>query len=135
MGLSESNETFIAFAKQLLESHGYGVEAPARVRGKSGADHQVDIYGVASDGASILLDLWVYAPLTDPYQVLATYMKVLDIKPSQAYLAVTQQTTSNARRLAEFYGIHLLEGVSPADLIAGFKDVFLTSANRQIVLQ
>lgn len=111
------------------------VAAPAVLRGESGVDHTFDLYAVGPDNFKILMETWVSLEMVDVDKVLSTYVKVLDVGPSKAFLAAIPGATFFAKELAHLYKIHLMEGVSTHEITSKFKEIVLTSSNGSSVLQ
>jgi len=96
--------------KRYLLALGFRVEAPARLRGESGAEHTASLSATADPNARVILDAYSSAEKIGEEEVINTYTKVLDTSPSRAYIVCLPGATDLARKLAGLYKIGLVEG-------------------------
>jgi len=102
----------VAPIRELLQSHGFTVESPSFLKGKSGASHMFDV--AASQGdikrKLIVIDLATSAgePVSEQ-SIIAMFAKVYDVTPDKACLIAIPQMSESGRKLAELYNIQLIE--------------------------
>ncbi|MEN3035637.1 MAG: hypothetical protein ABC537_04975 [Candidatus Methanosuratincola sp.] len=107
-----------------LRSLGFYVEEPARIRGKSGVEHDFDlVVWENKDSAAPLAAVSIYSsdrPI-DSFTVLATMAKSIDVGFGTIFIAVIPTLDEPARSLAEGYNIQVIEASSASDLIERLK--------------
>ena len=111
-------------ASRLLDSvrgfflaRGFRVEAPAKLRGDSGAEHTATISATSDSNAKVILDTYLSNEKIGEEEIINTYTKVLDTSPSEAYIVCLPGATELARRLAILYKIGLVEGSSVEEVV------------------
>ena len=102
-----------------LRQSGFEVRIPAPVKGKSGVEHHFDIQA-RGKGQQLMLDVEAPAPPSQPgrLQVLGHYAKVTDlpeanVRPS---LVIVPRLAEDGRRLADAYGVDVIEAEVPEQL-------------------
>lgn len=96
---------------------GFRVEAPAKLRGESGAEHTASLSATADPNARVILDAYSSGEKIGEEEVINTYTKVLDTSPSRAYIVCLPGATDLARKLAGIYKIGLVEGSSIDEIV------------------
>jgi len=113
----------VAPIKEFLESHGFEVETPGFLKGKSGASHMFDItaFRPGAEKNVTVIDLATSAENAVPEQpVIAMFAKIYDVAPDKACLIAIPKITENGRKMAKLYNITLIEAKSPKDAINVF---------------
>lgn len=102
----------IAPIRDLLQSHGFEVESPGLLRGKSGTSHMFDIRASKKEKPQdiTVIDL---AATTDgvvsEQPVIAMFAKVFDAIPHRACLIAVPKICKGGKKLAALYKIKLIE--------------------------
>ncbi len=102
----------IAPIKDFLQNHGFEVESPGFLKGKSGANHMFDI--IASP-AGMKRDITVIDLATSTEEVvteqpvIAMFAKIYDVSPNKACLIAIPKICENGKKLARLYKIDLFE--------------------------
>jgi len=106
--------------KEFLESHGFDVETPGFLKGKSGASHMFDIAAFRRDVENdiIVMDLATSTKgVISEQPVIAMFAKVYDVVPNNACLIAIPKITENGKRMAKLYNINLVEAKNPKEAI------------------
>jgi len=110
--------------RELLEEHGFDVEAPGFLKGKSGASHMFDIMA-SRDGISRNVTVIDLATATEgvvsEQSVIGMFAKVYDVSPDKAYLIAIPEVNENGRRLATLYKIELIEAKGQKEALQRLK--------------
>ena len=89
-----------------------GVEGPAFLKGKSGANHMFDVVAQSKDatGKATVIDLAtsVEGPVSEQ-SVIALFAKIFDVSPQRAFLIAIPRMSDNGKKMAELYNIRLIE--------------------------
>jgi len=106
--------------REFLESHGFEVETPGFLKGKSGASHMFDITafrtGVPKDVT--VIDLATSAEnVVSEQPVIALFAKIYDVAPDNACLIAIPEITENGKKMAKLYNITLIEAKNPKEAI------------------
>ncbi len=114
--------------KEFLQKHGFEVESPAFLRGKSGANHMFDIAAYKGDVKRkvTVIDLATSRENAVPEQrVIALFAKMFDVSPDQAYLIAMPKMNENGRKMAELYNINLVEAKNQKEVRKVLEDKML----------
>ena len=116
----------VAPIREFLERHGFEVETPGFLKGKSGASHMFDITafrtGAAKDVA--VLDLATSAEdIVSEQPVIAMFAKIYDVAPDNAYLIAIPKITDNGKKMAKLYKITLIEAKNPKEAIKALESI------------
>lgn len=110
----------IAPIRDFLEDHGFDVETPGFLKGKSGASHMFDITafkgGTARDVTVIDLTTST-GDIVSEQPVIAMFAKIYDVAPDRACLIVMPKITENGKKMAKLYNITLVEAKNPKEAI------------------
>jgi hypothetical protein len=120
----------IAPIRELLTEKGFEVEAPAYVKGKSGANHMFDVVAYEGNGAKKLtvIDLATSTESAVSEQpVIALFAKIFDVSPDKAYLIAIPTMNENAKKMAGLYHIETIEAVDQKEVIRALKDKLFES--------
>lgn len=108
---------------QLLEAHGYRINAPGTLKGRSGAEHLFDI--VASrDGKSIVFAVTTGPTERKPKPVLSFFAKTYDVPAVREVLIAIPRLSKEAKKLAETYGIEYIEGETTEEILKNMPALF-----------
>ncbi len=110
--------------RDFLESHGFEVESPGFLKGKSGASHMFDITA-SPTGVKQSVTVIDLATSTDEVPseqpVIAMFAKVYDVSPEKACLVAIPRMSENGKKLAALYNIQLVEAKDPKEVIEAFE--------------
>jgi len=102
----------IAPIREFLQEHGFEVESPGLLKGKSGTSHMFDVTA-SRKGAVRDVTVIDLATSTDDVvseePVIAMFAKVYDVAPDRACLIAVPKMNENGKRLAALYKIKLIE--------------------------
>jgi hypothetical protein len=127
--LLSSERDFESMAKRLCET-GVPAAAGATLVGKSGTKHDFAFAITQPTGkAKLVVDTALSVNGVDETKVLAFYVKVFDIGPERAILAVSPKLTDRARALAREYRIIVLENEAPRKLVPMVADTVEKALN------
>ncbi|MCK4478542.1 hypothetical protein KAU88_08470 [Candidatus Bathyarchaeota archaeon] len=110
----------VAPIREFLESHGFKVETPGFLRGKSGASHMFDITAFKPDVAKNMTVIDLATSTEDVISeqpVIAMFAKIYDVTPDNAYLIAIPKATENGKKMAKLYNITLIEAKGPKEAI------------------
>jgi len=106
--------------RDFLESHGFEVESPGFLKGKSGASHMFDITA-SPPGVERNITVIDLATSTDDViseqPVIAMFAKTYDVAPDKACLVAIPKISENGKKLASLYNIVLIEAKDQRDVI------------------
>lgn len=111
-GISKTSEMLVSKPLiDFLRERGYRTESPGTIVGESEVDHSFDIvaYSVGPDEGVLVVELAVSSEPVGEAKVVSMFAKVYDTSPLKSVLVAFPGLTKNARRLAEQYGIDLVE--------------------------
>lgn len=116
---------FIAPIREFLIENGFEVEAPAFLKGKSGANHMFDIVAHKGNLAKkiTVMDVTIAtenAVLEQP--VIALFAKIYDVSPENAFLITIPKLSENAKKMAELYNIKVIEAKDAKEVIKALKE-------------
>ncbi|MEM1565795.1 MAG: hypothetical protein QW510_01730 [Candidatus Bathyarchaeia archaeon] len=116
---------FVAPIREFLAENGFEVEAPAFIKGKSGANHMFDIaaYKGGKTGKVTVMDVAIAtenAVIEQP--VIALFAKMYDVSPEHAFLVAIPKLSENAKKMAELYNIKVIEAKDAKEVMKALKD-------------
>ncbi|MDW8039847.1 MAG: hypothetical protein RMJ03_00280 [Nitrososphaerota archaeon] len=116
---------FVAPLRDFLAENGFNVQAPAFLKGKSGANHMFDIaaYRENRAGRITVMDVAIAtenAVMEQP--VIALFAKMYDVSPENAYLIAVPKLSENAKKMAELYNIKVIEARDAKEVIRALKE-------------
>lgn len=117
----------VAPIKEFLEEIGLEVEAPAFLKGKSGANHTFDLAARTRDVARKVTVIDLATATEGPVSeqlVIALFAKTFDVSPDKAYLVAIPRLNDNGKRMAELYNIQVIEGKNQSEAIRVLKEKF-----------
>ncbi len=112
----------ISEIKELLASNGFFTEEHAKVKGKSGIEHAVSLYGSNSEGKSIVVFIEMTETEIDESKVSDILMKASDISPTFTILVGIPSISQNAKALINADNILLATGASFEQILPIVKD-------------
>jgi len=118
----------IAPIREFLQEHGFEVESPAFLKGKSSANHMFDIAAYKGDVTRkvTVIDLASSTENAVPEQpVIALFAKIFDVSPDNAYLIAIPKMSENGKKMAELYNIKVIEAENQKEAIKALKDNLL----------
>ncbi len=101
---------------RLLETQGYEVETPGRLRGESRTDHLFDIVAT-QDERTIVFTLANGSSEKDEDFAINLLGRFSDVRADRAVLIATPRLSNTAKRLLEFYGIEHIEGETKEEIV------------------
>ncbi|MEM2262888.1 MAG: hypothetical protein QW447_02490 [Candidatus Bathyarchaeia archaeon] len=116
---------FVAPIREFLLENGFQVEAPAFIKGRSGANHMFDIAAYKGSRADRITVMDVAlatenAVLEQP--VIALFAKIYDVSPENAFLIAIPRLSDNAKKMAELYNIKVIEAKDAREAIKALKE-------------
>jgi len=110
---------------EFLAENGFEVKSPAYLKGKSGANHMFDM--VASRGENTksvtVIDLATSTDnIVSEQPVIALFAKIFDVSPHAAYLIAIPKLNDDAKKMAELYNIHAIEGKNQKEAMDSLKE-------------
>ncbi|MEM3703082.1 MAG: hypothetical protein QXX79_01465, partial [Candidatus Bathyarchaeia archaeon] len=116
---------FVAPIKEFLIESGFEVEAPAFLKGKSGANHMFDIaaYGKEITKKVTVMDVATATEdIVSEQPVIALFAKIYDVVPDSAFLIAIPKLSDNAKKMAELYSIKVIEATDSKEVMKALKD-------------
>jgi len=114
----------IAPIRALLEKHGFDVEAPGFLKGKSGTRHMFDIIASRDEvpqGVTVIDLATATEGAVSEQSVIGMFAKVYDVLPDQAYLVAVPKMSADGKRLATLYDIELIEAKGQKEALEHLK--------------
>lgn len=110
--------------REFLLEEGFKVGSPALMMGKSGANHLFDIVALEEKSKkATVIDLALSTQDTVSEQpVIALFAKIFDVSPEKAYLIAIPRMNDNAKKMAELYGIKVIEAKSQKEATKALKE-------------
>jgi hypothetical protein len=111
--------------REFLEHHGYEVETPGFLKGKSGASHMFDITAFeAKDTSAVsVIDLATTTEdIVSEQPVIALFAKIYDVAPDRACLIAIPKINENGKKMAKLYNITLIEARNPKEAIMALEE-------------
>jgi len=116
---------FVAPIKEFLIENGFEVEAPAFLKGKSGANHMFDIAAYRKEITKKVTVMDVATATEDivsEQPVIALFAKIYDVSPDSAYLIAIPKLNENAKKMAELYNIKVIEAKDSKEVMKALKE-------------
>jgi transcription elongation factor Elf1 len=116
---------FVAPIKEFLIENGFEVEAPAFLKGKSGANHMFDIAAYRKEITKKVTVMDVATATEDivsEQPVIALFAKIYDVSPESAFLIAIPKLNDNAKKMAELYNIKVIEARDSKEVMKALKD-------------
>ncbi|MEM2387178.1 MAG: hypothetical protein QXO50_04095 [Candidatus Bathyarchaeia archaeon] len=116
---------FVAPIKEFLVENGFEVEAPAFLKGKSGANHMFDIAAYRKEITKKVTVMDVATATEDVVSeqpVIALFAKIYDVAPESAFLIAIPKLNDNAKKMAELYNIKVIEARDSKEVMEALKD-------------
>lgn len=98
--------------QQFLRKQGYTVESPARIQGKSGVEHEIDVYATKQQGdhiRKIVVGITRSNGEIGLEEVLKLYIKAHDVGSRDIVLFAIPKLTEEARQFAAYYRMKSFE--------------------------
>ncbi len=116
---------FVAPIKEFLVESGFEVEAPAFLKGKSGANHMFDIAAYRKEITKKVTVMDVATATEDivsEQPVIALFAKIYDVVPDSTFLIAIPKLSENAKKMAELYNIKVVEAKDSKEVMKALKD-------------
>jgi transcription elongation factor Elf1 len=116
---------FVTPIKEFLVENGFEVEAPAFLKGKSGANHMFDIAAYRKEITKKVTVMDVATATEDivsEQPVIALFAKIYDVAPDSAFLIAIPKLNENAKKMAELYNIKVIEAKDSKEVMKALKD-------------
>ncbi|MGB9959488.1 MAG: hypothetical protein ACPLKQ_03075 [Candidatus Bathyarchaeales archaeon] len=114
---------FIAPIKEFLIENGFEVEAPAFLKGRSGANHMFDIAAYKGEKKdATVMDLATSEDIVPEQPVIALFAKIYDVSPNNAYLIAIPRLSENGKKMAELYNINVIEAEDAKEVTETLKE-------------
>jgi transcription elongation factor Elf1 len=116
---------FVAPIKEFLVESGFKVEAPAFLKGKSGANHMFDIAAYRKEITKKVTVMDVATATEDivsEQPVIALFAKIYDVVPDSAFLIAIPKLNDNAKKMAELYNIKVIEAKDSKEVMKALKE-------------
>jgi sugar-specific transcriptional regulator TrmB len=113
MGNYRVYRSMIELVRERLTDHGYTVEAPATVRGRSGLNHELSllIRNPMQPGKSLVADLCISkGAALDATALMEPILKLMDIQEAQRVLVAVPGIDRKALELCRFLGLSVVVG-------------------------
>lgn len=98
--------------QQFLERQGYVVESPARIQGRSGVEHEIDLYATKEQGdhiRKVIVGVTRSNGEIGLEEVLKLYIKAHDVGSEDVILFAIPRLTDEARQFAAYYRMKAFE--------------------------
>jgi transcription elongation factor Elf1 len=111
-----------------LRENRFGVESPAFLKGKSGANHMFDIaaFKGGAKRSTTVIDLTTSIGNTVSEQpIIAMFAKIYDVSPDNAYLIAIPKLSEDGRKMAGMYKIQVIEAKDQEEAIRALENKLL----------
>ena len=111
-----------------LRESRFGVESPAFLKGKSGANHMFDIaaFKGGAKRSTMVIDLATSTGNTVSEQpIIAMFAKIYDVSPDNAYLIAIPKLSENGKKMAGMYKIQVIEAKDQEEAIRALENKLL----------
>ena len=111
--------------REFLVSHGFKVETPGFLKGKSGASHMFDITAFRAGDVNdvTVIDLATTTEdVVSEQPVIAMFAKIYDVAPDRACLIAIPKINENGEKMAKLYKITLIEAKNPQEAINALEE-------------
>ena len=105
----------------LLRSRGFLVESPGFVNGRSGQKHMFDLIAKLGDNKAFAVDVFISDNPLPERVVTSIFAKFYDTTFTDAFLVAIPHVREEARRLANLYRVHLVEGKNRDEVLRNFR--------------
>lgn len=98
--------------QEFLERQGYVVESPARIQGRSGVEHEIDLYATKQQGdhiRKVIVGVSRSNGEVGLQEVLKLYIKAHDVGSKDVILFAIRGLTDEARQFAAYYNMKSFE--------------------------
>ncbi len=115
----------IAPIREFLETHGFEVETPGFLKGKSGASHMFDITAFKPNATKevTVIDLATSSEkIISEQPVIALFAKIYDVSPENACLIAIPKISDNGKKMAKLYNITLVEARNPKEAVKALEN-------------
>jgi len=106
-----------------LKEKKFSVNYPGTLIGKSGATHKFDILGINEKGEIIAIDIVIGNEIIGETVILSSFVKALDVNVKKLIIIAIPALTDSARKIAESYGINVLEGKTISEIITSLRSI------------
>jgi len=104
---------------KVISDVGYEPMSPGTITGKSGYQHIFSAVGKGDDGKIYAFEIAVGNPQVEESTILNMFAKVLDTQPAKSYMICMPSLNINGKKIADVYGIEVIEGESMAEVSKG----------------
>jgi hypothetical protein len=114
----------IAPIKKAFEGFNYKVEVPGTLKGSSGTLHTFNLVAsktYENETKAIALDISLSTSVVEEQSVITLFAKVFDTRPNKSILVTMPVLSEKGKKMAELYGIKILEGKNVEEIINGLK--------------
>ncbi|MEM2393745.1 MAG: hypothetical protein QXW82_02325 [Candidatus Bathyarchaeia archaeon] len=115
---------YVPSIKEFLVQKGFEVEAPAFLKGRSGANHMFDlaVYQKGKKGVTVIDLAAATGDVVSEQPVIALFAKIYDVSPESAYLVAIPKLSENGNRMAQLYNIKIIEGRDAKEITHALKE-------------
>jgi hypothetical protein len=112
----------------LLKENGYLVESPGTIKGKSGIDHIFDIIAYRQSNEKNIFAITIASSFdkVDSEVIVSHFSKAFDANPSRSIIVAIPALNEEGNRLAELYGIEIVNGNTLKEVRKTFKERILS---------
>ncbi|MFQ6052801.1 MAG: hypothetical protein ACE5OO_01045 [Candidatus Bathyarchaeia archaeon] len=100
--------------KSFFQKLGYKVQSPGQIRGESGIQHEFDVVATHEGMRPTAVETLYGEEPIGQTRIITEYVKVFDTK-ADAYVIVIPSLDGAARKLAQSYGMNIIEATSPSE--------------------
>ncbi|UCH31234.1 MAG: hypothetical protein JSV05_06965 [Candidatus Bathyarchaeota archaeon] len=111
--------------RAFLEDHGFEVQTPGFLMGKSGTSHMFDITAFKKDvtkGMTVIDLATSTDPLVSEQPVIAMFAKIYDVAPDDACLIAIPKISDNGKKMAKLYRISVIEARNQEEAVSALSD-------------
>lgn len=118
---------FVSPIREFLLQNGFEVEAPAFMKGRSGANHMFDlaVYQKGKRGVTVVDMAASKEDVVSEQPVIALFAKIYDVSPESAFLVAIPKLSENGNRMAQLYNIKVVEGRDAKEITQALKEKLL----------
>ncbi|MGD8506600.1 MAG: hypothetical protein PVF15_08060 [Candidatus Bathyarchaeota archaeon] len=118
----------VAPIRDFLQDHGFHVESPGFLKGKSGASHIFDIIASSDESSNKLVVMDIASSSSEDVvseqAIISMFAKVFDVSPNMACLIAIPKISENGKKLSELYKIKLIEAENQNVAIKALESLF-----------
>jgi transcription elongation factor Elf1 len=111
-----------------LKEMRFSVNSPGTLIGKSGTTHKFDIIGINDKGEIIAIDILTSTEPISETTIISTFVKALDVNVKKLIMITIPALTEGGKKLAQSYGINVLEGKTISEIITSLKSILIFSS-------